>query len=114
MENINDDMKKNIDESWKESAEKEKQSADDFQMPEDMEITFPVFISSLGMQALVALGELENPMTKQKEADLVQAKYIIDTIEMLKAKTVNNVTDDEKQMLEDVLYQLKLIYVKKT
>jgi len=79
-----------------------------------MEITFPVFISSLGMQALVALGELENPMTKQKEADLVQAKYIIDTIEMLKAKTVNNVTDDEKQMLEDVLYQLKLIYVKKT
>jgi len=114
MENMNDDMKKNIDESWKENAEKEKQSADDLQMPLDMEITFPVFISSLGMQALVALGELENPMTKQKEADLVQAKYIIDTIEMLKAKTINNVTDDEKQMLEDVLYQLRLIYVKKT
>ncbi len=114
MEDKDKDLEKNIDESWKDSAEKEKKSEDDFQIPEDMQASFPMFISSLGVQALMSLGEIENPMTKVKETDLAQAKYIIDTIEMLQAKTASNVTDEEKQMLEDILYQLRMVYMSKS
>jgi hypothetical protein len=114
-EKVMDEINKNIDESWKDNAEKEKKQAEEnLEQQPELEASFPVFISSLGMQALLALGEIENPLTKKKEPNLNQARYIIDTIQMLQEKTSANVTKEEKQMLEDILYQLRLIYVQKT
>jgi hypothetical protein len=106
---------KKIDEGWKDNIEKEKENAEkdlggSLQRPE---ASFPLFISSLGMQALMALGEIENPVTKKKETDLPQARYIIDTLQMLQEKTSANATQEEKKMLEEMLYQLRMVYVAK-
>jgi len=65
------------------------------------------------MQALAALGEMENPLTKKKELDLEQAKYMIEIIEILQEKTKGNLTSEESQMIEGLLYQLRMLYVSK-
>lgn len=107
-----EDMERKIDESWKDNVEKEKQRQPQEEAPE-LEPSFPLFISGLGMQALVALGEMENPITKKKETDLNQARYLIDILQILQEKTSNNATDEEKQMLDGLLYQLRMVYVEK-
>jgi len=108
---------KKVDEGWKNSVEKEKQSAQQESQPaegQELEASFPVFISGLAMQALIALGELENPVTKKKQTDLSQARYLIDIIQMLQEKTRDNATEEEKKMLEEMLYQLRMVYIEKT
>jgi len=72
---------------------------------------FSVFVTGLSMQALVSLGEIPNPMTNSKETNLPQAKYMIDTVEMIKEKTKGNLTNPEAKLLEDILYQLRMKYV---
>ncbi|PIR65618.1 MAG: DUF1844 domain-containing protein [Candidatus Omnitrophica bacterium CG12_big_fil_rev_8_21_14_0_65_43_15] len=108
-----DEIKKKIDESWKNSAEKEKSVQNEPAPKQDFKMSFPVFVSSLGMQALAALGEMENPLTKKKELDLEQAKYMIEIIEILQEKTKGNLTSEESQMIEGLLYQLRMLYVSK-
>ena len=72
---------------------------------------FPMFISGMGMQSLMHLGELENPLTQKKEKDIVQAKYIIDILGLLQEKTKNNLSDQEEKLLEGLLYDLRMKYV---
>lgn len=103
---------KKVDESWKEAVEKEKKTADEG--PEvPIEASFQLFITGLMMEALIALGEVESPVSKKKEFNPVHAKFIIDTLDMLKGKTKNNLTKDESGMVEAVLYELKMKYVSK-
>ncbi len=120
---------KKIDESWKEKVAWEKQQSsakesaskiahpekDDlkkekeaFEMPP---VEFNLFISSLGMQALMALGEIENPVSGKKEKQLSQAKYLIDTLEMLQVKTKGNLETDEVTAIEQMLYELRMKYI---
>ncbi|MCK4248500.1 MAG: DUF1844 domain-containing protein [Candidatus Omnitrophica bacterium] len=70
-----------------------------------------MFISGMGMQALMHLGELENPLTQKKEKDIVQTKYIIDILGLLQEKTKNNLSDQEEKLLEGLLYDLRMKYV---
>ncbi len=110
-------IKKKVDESWKNSVDKEKlvPSADaaETSVPPPSP-AFPFFISSLGMQALVALGELPDPVSKEKGLDLANAKYLIDTIQMLSQKTKNNLTQEEESMLQGLLYELQMKFVEKS
>lgn len=109
-----DESKKNIDETWKEAVEKEKKAAgkeDKFIPPEP---DFNFFITTLSLQAAIALGEVENPVTKKKEEDFTQAKFLIDTLGMLKDKTKGNLTAEEGNLLENVLYELRMQYIAKT
>ncbi|MBU4305189.1 MAG: DUF1844 domain-containing protein [Candidatus Omnitrophica bacterium] len=80
-------------------------------MEEFPEPTFSVFISSLAMQALIALGEIENPITNKKETEPEQAKYLIDTISMIQEKTKNNLTEEEAKIIDQILYELRMKYV---
>ncbi|KPK43055.1 MAG: hypothetical protein AMJ78_00200 [Omnitrophica WOR_2 bacterium SM23_29] len=79
--------------------------------PVPPEATFSFFISTLALQASIFLGQIPNPATNKKEKNLSQAKFIIDTIDMLKDKTKNNLNNDENKLLEDILYELKMQYV---
>jgi len=79
-----------------------------------MEPTFTLFLSSLSMQTLIFLGEMDNPITHKKEENLDQAKFIIDTLGMLNEKTSGNLTGAEKQMLDNMLYELRMKYTAKT
>ncbi len=79
--------------------------------PREAEASFSMFLSGLGMQALMCLGEIPNPVTNKKEKNLNQAKYIIDTIGMLKEKTGGNLTGEEANMIDSILYELHRKYV---
>lgn len=109
-----EELNKNIDEGWKELAQKEKaalKKGDKFLSPEP---DFSFFITTLAIQASIFLGQVENPATNKKEEDLPQAKFIIDTLGMLKDKTKGNLNSDEAALLENVLYDLRMQYIAKT
>ncbi|MDD5044524.1 MAG: DUF1844 domain-containing protein [Candidatus Omnitrophica bacterium] len=75
---------------------------------------FNFFISTLAMQVSIFLGEMPNPVNNQKEENLPQAKFIIDTLDMLKNKTKGNLNKEEEGLLENILYNLRLLYLEKT
>ena len=107
------ELNKNTDESWKQTVEKEKEklkNTDGFIPPQP---DFNFFITSLALQATIALGFMENPATNKKEENLTQAKFLIDTLSVLKEKTKGNLTDEENKLLENVLYELRMQYVGK-
>lgn len=76
------------------------------------EIDFTHFIFSLSTSALIQLGEVQDPFTKKAEKDLPLAKQTIDLIAMLKEKTKGNLTSDEAKIVEHILYDLRMRYVK--
>lgn len=107
---------KRVDEQWKDRIEKEKDqpaqaNTENHEGREMPPVNFSLFISSLGMQALMALGEIENPSTNKKEKELTQAKYLIDIIEMLQQKTKNNLDEEESKIIEGILYELRMKYI---
>jgi hypothetical protein len=57
------------------------------------------------------LGKIPNPMTNKVERDLDQARVSIDMLDMLKARTQGNLSEDESRVLEQVLRELKLNFV---
>ncbi len=117
-DNKNEGLNKNVDESWKQSVEKEKAGAGSeghsAEAEKGIEVNFILFISGLMMEGLIALGEVEHPVTKKKEPNLLHSKFIIDTLDMLKEKTKNNLTKEEGEALDAVLYELRMRYVAKT
>ena len=111
---MNEEIKKNIDENWKETAEKEKSNLKEESKFIPPEPDFSFFVTTLGLQASISLGIVVNPQTNQKEENLPQAKFIIDMLSMLKEKTKGNLNKEETQLLENMLYELQLQYVSKT
>jgi hypothetical protein len=109
-----DESKKDIDESWKETVEKEKEALqkEGKFIPPTPDFNF--FITTLSLQASISLGQVPNPVTNKKEEDLNQAKFLIDTLGMLKEKTKGNLTADEASFLENLLYELRMQYISKT
>lgn len=74
---------------------------------------FSFFVTTLSLQASIALGQIANPATSKTEEDLVQAKFLIDTLGMLQDKTKGNLNDGESKLLENLLYDLRSIYLSK-
>lgn len=108
-----DELNKNIDETWKEAVEKEKDAlkkGNKFVPPEP---DFSFFITTLSIQASIALGQIPNPTTNKKEEDPAQAKFLIDTLGMLKEKTKGNLNTEEQALLDNVLYELRIQYISK-
>ena len=82
--------------------------------PGQEKVNFASFLISLGTQAFMHLGELPNPMTKQREKDLPAAKHMIDLLGILEAKTKGNLADDEERLLRQLLFDLRLRFVRET
>jgi hypothetical protein len=75
-------------------------------------ITFSVFVMSLNTSALVQLGELEEPGAGGKSVNLELARHTIDTIAMLQEKTRGNLDKDEQTMIDNILCDLRMRYVR--
>lgn len=75
------------------------------------EVTFSTLVLSLGSAALVQLGEVPDPETGRLEQDVALARHNIDVLEMLRQKTEGNLLDEEKKLLESILYELRMKYV---
>ena len=114
-----DEEKKQIDESWKEAIEKEKEVEGKDSPKNDgeesaLEPDFSFFITTLAVQASIALGAMPNPVTQKVEVNLSQAKLIIDTLGIIKDKTRGNLNAEEDSLLDNMLYELRMQYLSPT
>ena len=78
------------------------------------EVTFTTFVMSLNTSALFYLGEISDPATGKKQQDLVLVKHTIDTLQLLEDKTKGNLNDEENDLLNNALYDLKMRFVAKS
>lgn len=84
----------------------EPEDKDDLEAP-----GFDTIISYLSTTAMFQLGLLAGPGGQSIPPDLVNARRTIDMLEVLQGKTHGNLTSDESQLLEEVLYELRMSYV---
>ena len=72
---------------------------------------FGTFVLSLATNAMLHLGALPDPDTNEAKVNLPLACQTIDILAMLQAKTKGNLDRPEEQLLERLLYDLRLRYV---
>ena len=65
----------------------------------------------LASSAVVALGEVPDPVTGQRHPDPAQAAELIDLLVLLREKTEGRRSPDETQALEELIYDLQVRYV---
>lgn len=113
-----------VDEDWKSQVQAERDrgtteppkpepdkpspKAAQYQLPP---ASLSFLISTIATQALIALGQVPNPVTDKAEPDVGQAKHFIDMLGVIEEKTKGNLTAQEKQQLETVLFELRLQFV---
>jgi uncharacterized protein DUF1844 len=68
----------------------------------------------LATEAVIALGEAADPVTGQRQRELPHAAEVIDLLLLLRDKTEGNRTPEETQVLDELLYDLQLRYVRAT
>jgi len=133
------DREKSVDSSWKQRAASEKEQlkgqeppaggtpqggpapttaspeaapSQETQAAPDIEVNFINYMTSLTFQALIFLGEIPNPLNDNKvETNLKQAKFLIDTLVLLRDKTKGNLTKDEEEFLGSSIYELQIKFV---
>ena len=136
----NEEKKIIIDEDWKSQVEAEKEAAaqqaasqpsaqaggsdaaeavdsdtaDAPSTPEDPQMppaSIGMLMSSLATEAMISMGVVPHPATGEVMVRRNQAKYLIDTLDMLREKTTGNLTPDEARALDDLLHQLRMAFV---
>ena len=76
------------------------------------EVSFVAFVFSLASNAAVHFGDIPDPMTNERRpVDLEAAQQLIEILGMLEEKTRGNLTPEERQLLEQLLYELRMRYV---
>jgi len=68
-------------------------------------------VQSLATQAAIFMADQRDPETGQSLRNLDLAKHNIDLLRVLEEKTKGNLTEEEKHLLETVLYELLMAYV---
>ena len=81
--------------------------------PELPRVDFSTFMLSLGTSALYHLGVVAHPETGRKlePPELALARNTIDTLEMLEEKTRGNLDAQESELVESLLYELRMRFV---
>jgi hypothetical protein len=72
---------------------------------------FAQLILIFHQNAMMSMGKLKNPVTDKIERDLAQTQQSIDMLEMLRDKTKNNLSQEESQLIDHALTELRLNYV---
>ena len=81
--------------------------------PESLKVSFETFIAEIYMSAMIQLGLLHE-QGQQPRVDLVGARHSIDTLIMIEEKTRGNLADNEKAILQDCLFRLRMAFVEVT
>ena len=75
-------------------------------------LSFTAFVISLATTAAIHLGDVADPATSERpEANLEGAEQMIEILSLLDEKTRGNLTAEERQILEQVLYELRVRFV---
>lgn len=78
-------------------------------------VDFSTFVLSLATAALYQLGAVPDPQSGGAvEADPLVARQTLETLEMLREKTRGNLTEEERELIDSLLYDLRLRYVELT
>lgn len=81
------------------------------QKPQHMDASLSTLALSLGTQAVIALGLVENPLTKKIEKDLEVARFNIDMLRCLRDKTKGNLNEAEDKLINGIIHDLQLKFV---
>lgn len=82
-------------------------------MPEqkrNIDMHFLQLVASLHMASLQNLGRLASPVTNESKIDMAQARISIDMLAMMAEKTEGNLTDDEKELIDKTLFELRTAF----
>lgn len=99
-----------LNEKWIAQYDTEKNEAIANQV-EFKEANMSLFISTLAMQAMIAMGKLDSPTGMSSTINLEQARFMIDTITVIAQKTANNLSVEEEKFLKDTIYHLRENYL---
>jgi hypothetical protein len=102
---------KSEEETGKKSQSSAETSSDQSESIQDFNIDFSTFILSLTSSAFYHLGEIPDPKTGEKKMDLVAVKQTLDIISMLQTKTEGNLSEEEKKLIEQLIYELQIKYL---
>jgi hypothetical protein len=88
-------------------------------MPENAqgasEVTFIGFVLSLAHTAAFHFGDVPDPVSGQPgQVNLAAAHQIIDILALMQEKTKGNLTAEERQLLEQIVYELQMRFVEAT
>ena len=83
-----------------------------FDQPPEQVLSFTAFVLSLASTAAIHFGDLPDPMSGEPaELNLDGAAQMIEILALLEQKTRGNLSAEERQVLEQVLYELRLRFV---
>jgi hypothetical protein len=122
---MSEEKKIYVDEDWKSrvQAEKEQARQDPKSGPAPQAETpaaeppplpppsLELICAGLQLQALIAMGLIADPLTKQLKVDLAHARHAIDTIALLERKTEGNRMPEETEVIEQMLHELRMAFV---
>jgi hypothetical protein len=75
-------------------------------------LSFTAFVLSLASTAAIHFGDIPDPATgSTAELNLEGASQMIEILALLEEKTRGNLTAEERQVLEQVLFELRMRYV---
>jgi hypothetical protein len=74
-------------------------------------LSFTAFVLSLASTAAIHFGDLPDPSGEPSAPNLAGAAQMIDILALLDQKTRGNLTAEERQVLEQVLYELRMRYI---
>ncbi|MGV8059465.1 MAG: DUF1844 domain-containing protein [Smithellaceae bacterium] len=75
-------------------------------------INFSNFVLSLSTSALFHFGDFPDSASGKTQKNLSAAKQSIDILDMINEKTKGNLNEQENNLIQGVLYELKIRYVK--
>jgi hypothetical protein len=83
-----------------------------FDQPPEPALSFTAFVLSLASTAAIHFGDLPDPISGERaELNLEGAAQMIEILGLLEQKTRGNLMAEERQVLEQVLYELRLRFV---
>lgn len=80
-------------------------------MTDQPAISFTAFIMSLATTAAVHFGDIADPVSGTSQPNLPAASQMIDILSMLKEKTRGNLDAEETELVDNLLYELRMRYV---
>ncbi len=78
-----------------------------------LEMNFERVIESFYMSALIQMGAIRQD-NEQPRIDIIGARQTIDSLSVLQEKTKGNLTDREKTLLQNVLFELRMAWIEIT
>src|SRR6478609_6934429 len=78
-----------------------------------LEMTFERVIESFYMSALIQMGAIRQD-NEPPRVDIIGARQTMDSLNVLQEKTKGNLTDREKTLLQNVLFELRMAFIEIT